>query len=385
MPKSSKPQKPSEVTENKILTHTPEVLKYLEPEANTSNFQSNASNLASNGLHVHPLKPRTKAPLLKGWQGKSTTDTSVIEQWGEDYPSANIGIVTGMPSGVIVMDCDLRRGADASLQWLKQRHGELPLTWSVLTPNGWHFYFKHPGGELRSYNSLAAGIEIKGEGSNVVGPGSVHPSGLSYRWQPGCGPGEVELADAPEWLLELLRRKGKWMAEGIMRPEPVQVNILGPQVSWDQGTGQAGSLDGAKVLSYFSQESVVKKILPLLGLGEVEIGEKFHCVLHPEGRASASILRPEKEGDPYMYMDFHEREPGHQAFPLPLVYYYVKRGKPGERIKRLPKPTFLVWALRLLRDAGVIEGVRVDAPRLPDHAKVSVRRVYEGFWTSGRI
>ncbi|PON12941.1 hypothetical protein C2W62_36970 [Candidatus Entotheonella serta] len=146
-----------------------------------------------------------------------------------------------------------------------------------------------------------------------------------------------------------------------------------------QGLGQAGSLKGADVLSYFSQESVVKKILPLLGLGEVEIGEKFRCVLHPEARASASILRPEREGDLYMYIDFHEREPGRQAFPLPLVYYYVKRGKRDEPIKPLPKPMFLVWALRLLRDAGVIDWVRVTMPSLPENAKASVRKVYEGF------
>ncbi|PON14667.1 hypothetical protein C2W62_27865 [Candidatus Entotheonella serta] len=198
-----------------------------------------------------------------------------------------------------MMDCDLRHGADASLDRLKREHGELPLTWSVVTPGGWHFYFKHPGGELRSYNSLAPGIEIKSEGSNLVGPGSLHPSGLCYRWQPACSPDEVALADAPEWLLEVLQRKGKWRVSGELRPEKVQVNILGTLLVLGAGLGQAGSLDGAKVLSYFSQESVVKKILPLLGLGEIEIGEKFRCVLHPEARASASILKPEREGDPY--------------------------------------------------------------------------------------
>lgn len=379
MPKSEKSHHLSESFQNQILEHRSEVLEFLQPNAAICDFQAQAQSLALHGLYVHPLKPRDKAPMLKGWLGKATTDVSRIEQWGEDYPDANIGIVPGAASGVMIMDCDLRHGANASLEQLKRQYGELPLTWSVVTPNGWHFYFKHPGGQLRSYNSLAPGIEIKSEGSNVVGPGSLHPSGLSYRWQPACSPDEVALAEAPSWLLEVLHRKGKWTKRGEVRSDQLQVNILGPPVVLGQGLGQAGSLKGAEILSYFSKESIVKKILPLLGLGEIEIGEKFRCVLHPEARASASILRPEREDDPYMYMDFHEREPGRQAFPLPLVYYYVKQGKRDEPIKRLPKPTFFVWALRLLRDAGVIDWVKVSAPRLPENAKASVRKVYEGF------
>ncbi|ETX03766.1 MAG: hypothetical protein ETSY1_46195 (plasmid) [Candidatus Entotheonella factor] len=379
MSKSGNPQSASKPIQNQILEHDIEVLKFLHPDANTCAFQAEAAALASHGLLIHPLKPRDKAPLLKGWLSKATTNPGMIEQWAEDYPTANVGIIPGPASGIIVMDCDLRRGADASLQQLKQEHGELPLTWSVLTPNGWHFYFKHPGGDLRSYNSFAPGIEIKSAGSNIVGPGSLHPNGLAYRWQPACSPDEVALAEAPQWLLERLRRKGKWTAQGAMCPVIDQVNILGAPLVLGEGTGQAESLKGADVLSLFSQESTIKKILPLLGLGEVEIGEKFRCVLHPEKRASASILRPEREGDPFMYMDFHEREPGRRAFPLPLVYYYLKRGKPGERIKPLPKPTFFVWALRLLRDAGVIDGVKVQPPRLPDSVKAHVRKVYEGF------
>ena len=150
MPSSNKPQKSSQSTKNQTFEHNVEVLKFLHPDSNTCNFQSNASNLALNGLHVHPLKPRDKAPLLKGWQAKATTDPGIIEQWAEDYPTANVGIIPGSASGIIVMDCDLRHGAHASLDKVKRLHGELPLTWTALTPNGWHFYFQHPGGRVRN-------------------------------------------------------------------------------------------------------------------------------------------------------------------------------------------------------------------------------------------
>lgn len=379
MPNSDKAQVSSKPPNIQILTHEPETLRLLEPEAKTCQFHAQALDLARYGLCLHPLKPGDKVPLFKGWQASATSDPDQIDQWAKDYPTANVGVVPGEPSGVFIVDADLRHGAHASLDKYKRLYGELPLTWTALTPNGWHFYFQHPGGRIRNY-TLDHGLEIKGDKGNVVAPGSIHPGGLSYRWQPYCSPGELPLAKAPQWLLDVLERKHKWMPAGDMRPVGCQVNILGAPKGLGEGTGTAELLRGADVLSYFSDESVVKQILPLLGLGEVEIGEKFHCVLHPEKRESASILRPETPGNPFMYMDFHERERDRRAFPLPQVYYHLMRGKPEEPIRELPKPTFLVWALRLLRDAGVISGVKVQAPRLPETVKTSVRRVYEGFW-----
>jgi hypothetical protein len=34
----------------------------------------------------------------------------------------------------------------------------------------------------------------------VIAPPSMHPSGVRYRWRTGRGPGELDLADAPDWL-----------------------------------------------------------------------------------------------------------------------------------------------------------------------------------------
>ena len=382
MPKSDQPRKSSEQQQKQLVTHPSEVLELLDPGGKPYQFEPIARDLARAGLHVHPLRPGDKRPLLKGYQRLASTDPDTLAQWAEDYPSANAGIVIGPESGVIALDCDLRHGGGDTLDQLKRLHGELPLTWTALTPNGWHYYFAHPGGQVRGYNRLGSGVELKGDGANLVGPGSHHATGLQYRWAPYQSPDDIPLALPPEWLLELLKRKGKWQAVGELRPEVSQVNILG-LLSEGEGVeiaeGTPGSLTGADVLAFFSQELVIQKVLRVLGLGEVEIGEKFHCVLHPEERASAGILRPASAGDPFMYMDFHEREEGRQAYPLPLVYFRLLQGPEAVPVKRLNKPTFLVWALRLLRDAGVIKGVKIEAPRLPDNVKASVRRVYDGF------
>jgi hypothetical protein len=111
------------------------------------------------------------------------------------WPDANIGIATG--GGRAVLDIDLRNGGDGALASLEAAHGrELPGTAKVATGGGgWHHYFAAPAG-TRS-RDLAPGVELKGEGSYVVAPPSLHASGREYVWIH-----DGERADAPAWLLE---------------------------------------------------------------------------------------------------------------------------------------------------------------------------------------
>ena len=49
---------------------------------------------------------------------------------------------------------------------------------------------------------------MKGGGNGyIVAPPSKHKSGGVYRWEEGLGPSEVELAEAPEWLLAMVVKK----------------------------------------------------------------------------------------------------------------------------------------------------------------------------------
>src|SRR5918993_3614732 len=358
-------------------THHPVLADILRTGQQYCDFSAAALSCTAFGLRVHPLKIRGKTPILKGWQDKATTEATLLEQWAQDYPRANAGIVTGAPSGVIIVDMDVRGGAHASLNNLQGQYGELPLSWEVLTPGGRHLYLRHPGGQVRTCK-LAPGIEVLGDGANAVAPGSIHPDGDAYQWNPFLHPEVQPLAETPEWLFNLFKQKRIW-APGEATPlKMYQVDILAPQVQLSKVLGQAGGLSGELVKSLYSQEWVIEKIMPLLGLGHVKIGEKFGCVLHQEEHPSAAIMRPKQPGDPYLYVDFHERE-NRKGFPLPLVYYRLKAGKEGEAVEQLPVPSFLVWSLRLLRDAGVIEAVKLEAARLPEKVSNAIRTVYEGF------
>ncbi|HXY44624.1 MAG TPA: bifunctional DNA primase/polymerase [Acidimicrobiales bacterium] len=123
-----------------------------------------------------------------------------VRQWWRRWPRANVGIVSGAVSGLVVLDIDPRHGGGDSLSLLESMHGRMPHTVESLTGGGGqHLYFRHPGTLVPS-RPIAPGLDLKGDGGLVVCPPSVHVSGRSYAWEEGCAPGEVALADLPWWL-----------------------------------------------------------------------------------------------------------------------------------------------------------------------------------------
>ncbi len=126
-----------------------------------------------------------------------------IELWWDRWPEANVGVVTGWASALVVVDVDPRNGGDATLAALEASDGALPATVTCLTGGGGrHLYFAHPTNLVPS-RPLGAGLDLKAEGGVVVAPPSQHACGARYRWQPGHGPGEHELAALPDWLERL--------------------------------------------------------------------------------------------------------------------------------------------------------------------------------------
>ena len=120
-------------------------------------------------------------------------------------PSGGYGIQTGRYNGIFVVDLDVsetKDGISALLELAQDR--AIPDTLSVQTPSGGvHLYFRLPADAHvpTTRGVVALGIDIKGEGGFVVGPGSPHKSGGTYQEVPG------ELADPPAWLLELVVKK----------------------------------------------------------------------------------------------------------------------------------------------------------------------------------
>jgi len=184
-----------------------------------------ALEYANVGLLVFPLDG--KIPRVSGGFKSASCDPARIGEWWRQWPRANVGIRTGVESGLLVLDVDPQHGGAATLKALEAKHGPLPETARALTGGGgWHDYFLHPGVEVRnSIAKLGPGLDVRGDGGYIVAPPSLHASGRTYRWLRPLGDG---LADPPAWLLEQAqtRRNGQASAVAGVIPEGLRNDEL---------------------------------------------------------------------------------------------------------------------------------------------------------------
>jgi hypothetical protein len=137
----------------------------------------------------------------------------------------------------------------------------------------------------------------------------------------------------------------------------------------------------------FADVDAVRMILRVLDIPEwkIEAGN-FLCVLpgHEEQHPSARLFQDRKGH--FTYACFHLRD-GYTVRTLPDVYDARKRSKADKLLgqeegvsveKRRGGSTFVVWALRLLAEAGVLQPL--DDVGLPELKAASdgERKVYEG-------
>ena len=158
------------------------------------------------GWSVVPVQPRAKRPLVR-WSPlqDAPPGRDDVERWYRRWPDANVGIVTGAVSGLVVLDVDIGHGGDESLLRLEDDYAPLEPTLESLTGGGGrHLYFRHPGHAIGNKVGFREGLDLRGDGGMVVAPPSIHPSGRAYRWREGRGPGEIAAAPMPHWLREIV-------------------------------------------------------------------------------------------------------------------------------------------------------------------------------------
>lgn len=161
------------------------------------------------GWAVIPAGERMKRPIVP-WQRyqHEMPSRNAVSEWFSRWPNANLSVVTGEISGIVVVDIDPKNGGDDALAEMEKGHGKLPETVEAVTGGGGrHLYFRYPGRETRNRVGLAPGIDMRGDGGSIIVPPSIHPSGNPYRWKKGRAPGEIPIAELPVWL-EQPRFKG---------------------------------------------------------------------------------------------------------------------------------------------------------------------------------
>lgn len=164
-----------------------------------------------------------KHPRITEWEKDASTEEAQIKKWWRLWPDANVGILAGHDSGLVVLDIDNYHGGDDSLRELEKLHGELPFTVESITGSGGrHILFKHPGKYITSSpGKLGSGIDIRADKSCFVAPPSNHISGDRYHWEVTHNPDDdIPIADLPGWLLDLML-SGNGKKEGVKAGESI--------------------------------------------------------------------------------------------------------------------------------------------------------------------
>ncbi|WP_445216784.1 DUF3987 domain-containing protein [Bradyrhizobium sp. Pa8] len=199
-----------------------------------------ALTLASAGIKIFPAG-FDKRPLLQGWREAATCDSDQISTWFER--AAALPAIPCGPNNLLVIDCD-RHGDDADgvagFKSLITERGALPLHVPLVkSPNGGvHVYFRQPDGEAlgNGRGSLPPGIDVRGVGGFVVGPGAQLPDGRGWTLVPE----RTAIKDAPPLPL--------WLAAMLRPPSPTQVRRSDAQTTDQRGRAYAlATLDGVEV------------------------------------------------------------------------------------------------------------------------------------------
>jgi len=138
-----------------------------------ANLAKAALAYASLGWPVFPVRPLQKIPQIKSWPEKATTDPEQIREWWKRFPKANIGIVTGRRSGLVVVDIDPKNGGD--YHDFRSEFGNFDTPIACTPSGGLHLYFTLPiHTELQSRHDgcLGPGVDFQAEGAYVVAPPS---------------------------------------------------------------------------------------------------------------------------------------------------------------------------------------------------------------------
>jgi hypothetical protein len=160
------------------------------------------------GWGVLPISPTEKTPLPKWGHFVDTltlpTEQEVIKWWTE-WPDAQLAIITGPLSGLVVVDCDNEEARQSA-----EKLGLTSTPVVVKTRKGWHYYFQYPRNERWVKNRVGradgdgaewpavGGLDLRGSKGYVLAPPS-----KNYSWQimQGADWDDLPVYSAPKTLV----------------------------------------------------------------------------------------------------------------------------------------------------------------------------------------
>jgi len=272
-----------------------------------------------------------KIPLIKEWPQTATLDGEQLSAWWKQWPQANIGIVTGLRSGLLILDVDGPTG-EQSLAKLQAHYGQLPETLTVKTGKGFHLYMRYPS-DANIKNDvgrrLGAGLDVRGSGGFVIAPGSQHANGAAYEWLNANTP----IASPPGWLIELLTQEPEEnhaMAEP-MPIKPPKATRYGAVALEQACKLVAGAMQGTRNQTLNGQAYGIGQLIGANAVAYVEAETRLL-----DAAASAGLTRREAQATIRSGMNAGMQEPRN----LSHVSEETKPA-PSPKVESSPKPKAL--------------------------------------------
>jgi putative DNA primase/helicase len=226
---------------------------------------------ASLGWPVFPVRPLEKTPQIKAWREKATADPKQIRSWWRKFPEANIGIVTGQRSGLVVVDIDPKNGGD--FHDFRSEFGNFETPIACTPSGGLHVYFKLPINEelqTRHDGCLGRGVDFQAEGAYVVAPPSqiqLAEGPRDYAWdQRPLLPhheGGVPIALLPPALIMRLRTKTTTEKRTQTMPEKIIEGGRNDFLARVAGSLRRKGLQEAEILAALRETNRIRCVPPL--------------------------------------------------------------------------------------------------------------------------
>jgi hypothetical protein len=154
------------------------------------NVVAQALALAAQGYPVFPVAASKRPTCQEGFKDASLEPREIHRLWRAHHAPL-IGVPTGEPSGLFVLDIDSPRHTEAA-EWLERCAPYLPETRLQTTRSGGvHLFFNHHPGLRNSAGRVAVGVDVRASGGYII------------VWSPAVWLIEPQpLADLPAWLIK---------------------------------------------------------------------------------------------------------------------------------------------------------------------------------------
>jgi hypothetical protein len=242
-----------------------------------------ALEYAGRGGPALPIVERGKLPLTPHGLKDASTDSDVIAEWWQRWPSANVGVCT---DGFVIVDCD---GPVGKHNWLRFIAGigfpESPYAWTG--GGGLHIWYRRDDHPTRNRAGWLDHVDIRSQGGYVIVPPSVHPSGASYWWE--RSPNDCEVPSMPSRLVDALTRKL------VVPVPPVSLPIARPAGCGYGQTALADELDKVRAADEGRRNDQLVRssfnLGQLVGVGQLDANEVAGGLLS----AAMSVGLPSRE------------------------------------------------------------------------------------------